>query len=139
MSDTPMQALLRALDALDLEAAVALFAPDATLSMLFGETATGRDRVREVLGEFIRELRANHHEVSAEWNPEPGVWLAEMSATYELADFSRRGPYGRVMVLRAGDDGIEQLRSYGAHELPLAQDGRPYENVRGPHGWLPTL
>lgn len=134
-----MQAVLRALDALDLETAVALFAPDASLSTLFGETATGRDRVHELLGAFLRELRATHHQVSAEWNPEPGVWLAEMSATYELADFSRRGPYGRVMVLHAGDDGIEQLRIYGAHELPLAEDGRAYENVRGPHGWLPTL
>lgn len=134
-----MQAVLRALDALDLEAALALFAPDVSLSMLFGVTATGRDRVREVLGEFLRELRATHHEISAEWNPEPGVWLAEMSANYELADFSRRGPYGRMMILRAGDEGIEQLRIYGAHELPLARDGRSYENVRGPHGWLPTL
>src|SRR5579863_640465 len=117
-----MQAVLRALDALDLEAAVALFAPDASLSTLFGETASGRDRVREVLGQFLGELRASHHDVGAEWNPEPGVWLAEMSATYELADFSRRGPYGRVMVLREGKDGIEQLRIYGGHELPLAQE-----------------
>lgn len=139
MSDTPTQRFVRALDALDLEAAVALFAPGASLSMLFGETAMGRDRVHEVLGEFLGGLRANHHELTAEWNPEPDVWLAEMSATYELADFSRRGPYGRVMVLRAGDDGIKELRTYGAHELPLAQDGRSYENVRGPHGWLPTL
>lgn len=134
-----MQAVLRALDALDLEAAVTLFAPNASLSTLFGETASGRDRVHELLGQFLGELRASHHDVRAEWNPEPGVWLAEMSATYELADFSRRGPYGRVMVLREGKDGIEQLRIYGAHELPLAQDGRSYENVRGPHGWLPTL
>ncbi len=134
-----MQAVLRALDALDLEAAVALFAPDGSLTTVFGETASGRERVREVLGAFLLELRRSRHELTSEWNPEEGTWIAEMSASYELSDYSRRGPYARVIILRAGDAGIERLDIYGAHEQSLAVDGPRYTEVRGAHGWLPTL
>jgi SnoaL-like domain len=134
-----MDAMLRALDARDLEAAMSLFAPHATLTTAFGETASDLEQVRAVLGKFLVELRATHHNVIEEWNPEPGVWIAEMSATYELTDFSERGPYQRVIILRANDDGIEQMRMYGSHELPLPQDGRQYREVQGPHGWLATL
>ncbi len=134
-----MGAVLRALDARDLDAGMSLFAPHAKLTTAFGESAEGLDQVRGVLGRLLTELRSTHHSVTAEWNPEPGVWIAEMTATYELSDFSERGPYQRVIVLRAGDDGIEQMNIYGAHETPLPQDGRPYREVQGPHGWLPTL
>lgn len=134
-----MQAVLRALAALDPKAAVELFAPDGSLMTTFGETASGRDQVQLVLATFMHGLRSAAHDVRDEWNPESGVWIAEMTASYELSDYSRRGPYERAMILRSGDAGIEMLRIYGAHELPLEQEGRPYENVRGPHGWLPTL
>ena len=134
-----MQAVLRALDALDSDTAVALFAPDASLTTVFGESASGRDRVSDLLRAFVSELRSAQHEVGNEWNPEAGVWIAEMSATYELSDYSRRGPYQRAIFLRAGEEGIEQMRIYGAHESPLAQAGHAYSEVRGAHGWLPTL
>jgi hypothetical protein len=134
-----MQAVLRALDALDLEAAIALFAADVSLTTVFGETAAGREGVRDILGAFLGELRGVHHELQSEWNPQEGVWIAELSASYELSDYSRRGPYQRVIILRAGPDGIEQMRIYGAHELSLADSGRPYAEVHGAHGWLPTL
>jgi hypothetical protein len=134
-----MQAALRALDALDLEGSVAMFAPDCSLTTVFGETASGRDSVRDVLGRFLRELRSSRHELTSEWNPEDGVWVAEMSASYELSDYSQRGPYARAIILRTGADGIELMHIYGAHELPLAESGRAYAEVRGAHGWLPTL
>jgi hypothetical protein len=134
-----MQAVLRALDALDLDGAVGLFAPDGSLTTLFGDTAQGHDRIRAALEVFLQGLRANHHEVTAEWNPEDGVWIAEMSATYELSDFSRRGPYRRAIILRAGEAGIVDLSIYGGHELPLSESGRHYEEVRAAGGWLPTL
>lgn len=134
-----MQAVLRALDALDLEAVVALFAADGSLTTVFGRTAIGRDEVSAVLGAFLAELRGSRHAVESEWNPEAGVWVAEMSASYELSDYSRRGPYQRVIILRTGAAGIEQMRIYGAHELPLGESGRAYAEVRGAHGWLPTL
>jgi ketosteroid isomerase-like protein len=134
-----MHEVLRALDALDLDSAVALFAPDASLTTAFGDAAQGRDRVRDVLGEFLRELRATHHEITSEWHPEDGVWIAEMSATYELSDFSQRGPYQRAIILRASDGGITEMRIYGAHELRLPEAGRQYAEVRAAGGWLPTL
>jgi limonene-1,2-epoxide hydrolase len=140
VSDTPMQAILNALDALDLEAAVEMFAPDATLTTLFGdETAQGHDRIRAVLGEFLQGLHTTNHALVSEWNPEAGVWIAEMSATYELSDYSRRGPFRRAIILRVGDGGITDMRIYGAHERPLSESGRPYEEVRAAGGWLPTL
>ena len=56
-----------------------------------------------------------------------------MSATYELTDFSRRGPYTRAMILRAGDAGIEQLHIYGAHEQSLDEEGhRLHRGARHP-------
>jgi SnoaL-like domain len=139
MSDSPMLAILAAIDALDLDAAISSVAPNASFATPYGEQADGREQVRAVLGAFLAELRSTEHDVTTLWNPEPRVWIAEVTATYELNDFSRRGPYGRVFVLRSGDQGIEQLRIYGAHELPLAESGESYLEVRGPHGWLPTL
>lgn len=134
-----MQALLRALDALDLDGAVALFAEDGSLTTVGGESATGRESVRAVLGALMRELRSMHHRVASEWHPADDIWIAELSASYELTDYSQRGPYARAIFLRAGSAGIEELRVYGAHELPLQQSGRPYAEVRGPDGWMPTL
>lgn len=140
MPDTPIQAVLHALDALDLEGAVELFAPDGRLTTVFGNTAAGTDQVRTVLGAFLQGLRSAHHTVVAEWNPEDGIWVAKVSGTYELADYSRHGPYERAFILRAREAGIEELRIYGQHELPLSETGRGYTEVRDArHGWLPTL
>ena len=44
MSDSPIPAFLRAVDALDLEAVMALFAPAAVLAMPFGQEAMGESR-----------------------------------------------------------------------------------------------
>jgi hypothetical protein len=139
MTDSPIPAFLRAVDALDLEAVMALFAPAAVLTVPFGEEAKGQEQIRSELRGFLAELRETQHRLTSEWNPEPGVWIAELSATYELTDFSRRGPYKRAIIVHADDDTIERMTVYGAHELPLAEEGHPYTNVRGPHGWLPTL
>jgi hypothetical protein len=139
MSDSPIPAFLRAVDALDLEAVMARFAPAAVLAMPFGQEVTGEQQIRSELREFIAELRATQHDLTSEWNPEPGVWIAEFTATYELKDFSCRGPYKRAVIVHGGDDTVERMSIYGAHELPLPEEGHPYTNVRGPHGWLPTL
>ncbi len=139
MSDSPLEVALHAIDRLDLDSLISGFAPAARLTTVFGEAVEGRDAVRAALGAYFAGLRSAEHVVSNEWNPGPGVWIAEMSATYELTDFSRRGPYLRAMFMRAGDDGIEELHIYGAHELQLLANGGTYQEVRGPHGWLPTL
>jgi hypothetical protein len=139
MSESPVQVFVSAIDKLDLGAALSLLGPDARLMTPFGETATGLEEARVLLSTFLGELRETRHEITAEWNPEPGTWIAELTGSYELTDFSRRGPYGRAIILRAADGLIEQLTIYGAHELPLPDGERAYTNVRGPHGWLPTL
>ncbi len=139
MTDSPMRAVLSAMDALDVDALTALFAADVRLGMAFGQDAIGLEQVRGELCGFFSELRTARHDVGSIWNPEPGVWISEMSATYELTDFSKRGPYRRAMILRAGESGIQELRIYGEHEPPLPETGRPYNEVRGPRGWLPTL
>ncbi len=139
MSDSPIRTVLGVIDALDLDAAVALFAADATLMTAFGEHATGIEQIRGALADLLHGLRATEHTVLSEWNPERGLWIAEVIAIYELADFSRRGPFERAIILRSSDDGVADLRIYGAHELPVPESGGGYQDVRGPHGWLPTL
>jgi hypothetical protein len=139
VDDSPIEQFLRACDALDLEAATALFSPRATLVTNFDDRAEGAEQVRGELEQFFAGLRGTRHRVESAWHPEPDVWIAELTATYELTDFSERGPYRRVVVARADGDGITDMRIYGAHELPLSEAGRGYEEVRGPHGWLPTL
>ena len=129
---------MRAIDALSVDQATSLFAPHAEVATVYGREGKGVDQARAVLSELFEEDYKYRHELTSEWNPEPGVWIAELAATYVLKDFSRRGPYLRVVVLRAGDAGIEQLRVYGSRELPLTAEGG-YQEVRGPHGWLPTL
>jgi len=139
MSESPIQAFVGAIDTLDLQAVISLFGPDARLTTPYTESPRGIEGVRVELSKFLGELRATEHELTAEWNPEPGIWVAEMTATYELTDYSRRGPYKRAIIVREADGLIDELTVYGAHELPLPEGGRPYTEVRGPHGWLPTL
>jgi hypothetical protein len=139
MSDSPIQTFIDAIDRLDLESVVSLFGPDGLFVTAFGTEAVGLEQVRGELSTFLGGLRATQHQIVAEWNPEPDTWIAETTATYELTDFSRRGPYKRAIFVRSASGLIEQLTIYGAHELPLPEAERAYTNVRGPHGWLPTL
>ncbi len=139
MSDSPIGAVLGAIDALDLEGALRLFAPDGSFMTAFGAEANGFEHVRDELSGFFGGLRGCTHTVETEWHPEPTVWIAEVVATYALKDYSQRGPYKRALVLRQAEDGIASLRIYGAHEEPLSESGDPYQEVRGPHGWMPTL
>lgn len=140
MAASPIQAYLGTLDAIDLDGTVELFAPDGLLTTLFGERAQGSDQIRAVMERFLGGLRSTTHALESEWNPEPGLWIATVTARYELSDYSHRGPYERALIVRAGDAGITELRTYGQHELPLSESGRPYAEVHGAHhGWLPTL
>ncbi len=138
MSDSPTAAVFQRLDLLDADGAAALFAPDGKLTMIYGRTAAGAEQVRTMLTEFCGHLRATGHTLTAEWNPEPGVWIAELTATYELQNFERLGPYARAAILREGPAGISELNIYGAHEQPLGTTGG-YQEVFASGRWLPTL
>jgi uncharacterized protein (TIGR02246 family) len=137
--ESPVAAVLAAIDALDLDAFASLFAPDGRLLTVDGRVATGIDEVRQIIREFAADLRATNHEVTAEWHPDPDVWIAELDATYELTNYARLGPYPRAMILRNGSGGIHELRIYGLHERPLVESTRPYQEVFGSGHWLPTL
>jgi hypothetical protein len=139
MPDSPTQAMLNALDALDVEAFTSLFVSTGRLMLTNGSVAEGTEQVRAAISAFISELRATTHKITAEWHPEDGVWIAEMQATYELRDHGLRGPYSRATVLRGGPDGIADLRVYGRHELPLTEPEHHYQEVFAGGRWLATL
>jgi hypothetical protein len=135
---SPLSGVLDTLDTLNVDAVIALFAPGGQLLRTDGRVADGVDEVRKSISDFVGPLRSTTHSISTEWHPEDGVWIAELTATYELRDGERHGPYPRVAVLRTGEDGITALRFYGSHELPLTSH-RPYQEVRAGSHWLPTL
>jgi hypothetical protein len=139
MSDSPITSIFRHIDALDVDGVTAMFAPDSDLVLVYGREAHGRDQVHAALAELVAGIRATHHETTAEWNPEPGLWIAELTATYELLDYGRIGPYRRAAVLHESAEGVTSLSIYGAHEGPLASDERGYQEVRAGGRWMPTL
>jgi hypothetical protein len=139
MPESPISAVIRAINALDVDRFTSLFEPDGRLLTTDGRVAQGVDQVRAVIGEFVSALRACTHVVDTEWHPEGGVWIAEVDATYELKDRQRRGPYPRAIVLRGGSGGIVELRVYGLHELPLTEPTHRYQEVPVGQRWLATL
>jgi hypothetical protein len=139
MADSPITSVLRALEARDLDAIVAMFAGDGALLRTDGRHARGTDEVRTALQEFFSPLRRMRYRISSEWNPEPGVWIAQLSAEYDLGDLGEHGPYPRAIVLREGPGGIGELSVYGSHELPLTQTEPSYHEVFAAGRWMPTL
>jgi len=120
VSASPIDQLLRAVDELDLEATVALAAPDAEILVVDGRRGQGTGAVREVFSELFATLRSSEHRITAEWH-EQDVWIAEVQATYELRDRTRIAELRRAFVLREGPDGFCELHVYGAHERPLGE------------------
>jgi hypothetical protein len=138
MPDSPISAVLRAMEALDVDACISQFKPDGRLLSTDGEVAEGLDAVRAVLSKLFADLRAATYRITAQWHPEEDVWIAEVDATYDLSEHGRRGPYPRAIVLR-GSHGIAELRVYGRHELPLTESAVPYQEVLAGNRWLATL
>jgi hypothetical protein len=137
MQDSPVDELLEAVDKLDVDAVLALAAPDVRMLTVDGRRAEGRDGMRELIADFVDSLRSSTHRVTAQWHPDD-VWIAEVDATYELKDFTRIGVLPRVFVLRDGPDGLLEMRVYGAHERPLAELRSEHEMRLGGH-WIPPL
>ncbi len=137
--ESPIAVALEAIDALDVEAFVSLFAPDGQLLTLDNRVATNAVELRAVIGGFAAQLRTTTHRITAAWHPEEAVWIAELEATYELTDFARLGPLPRAIVLRTAPAGIARLSFYGQHELPLSESHRSFQEVRAGRHWLPTL
>lgn len=120
---TPLEQLLDALDALDLDRAMALLAPDCALLMSDGGRAQGTEDVRAQIGDLLEHLRSATHRITNRWQV-GDVWIAELEADYELRDQSRLSRLPRAIVARTGaGGGIVELRVYGAHEHALYERG----------------
>lgn len=138
MSDSPIQRLVDAMDRLDVDALVGLFAPSGKLMTADGRRAEGHDALRGLLAEFFGELRSTTHRVTEEWN-QGNVWIAEIDASYELRDWLRLNDLPRVFIARAGSEGVEDLRVYGAHEHPIAEHRTGEEGMWVGRRWIPPL
>ena len=138
MSGSPIQELLEACDALDVERMAELVAPDGRLLMADGRRAEGRDAVRQLLARLIRELRSTSHRIVHEWHQDD-VWIAEVEADYELRDWFRLTSLPRAFVLYEGPDGISELHVYGAHEHPITEHRTGEEGMRIGDRWIPPL
>jgi hypothetical protein len=130
--------VLRTVGQLDAPAAAALFAPDGRLLTADGRRAEGTEAVRELLTDFFSDLRMIESRITDQWR-QGDVWIAEVQTTYELSDYSQKGPLPRAMVLRNGPDGVVDMRVYGAHERPLADRPAAEEGMWIREKWIPPL
>jgi SnoaL-like domain len=138
VTESPIDQLLGAIDELDVEAAMALSAPDCRLLTADGRRAEGTEAVRELLTDFLAAMRSTTHRITAQWHQQ-NVWIAEVEATYELEDLLKIGALPRAFVLREGPDGFVDLHVYGAHERPLTEHRSDEEEMRLGGRWIPPL
>jgi hypothetical protein len=136
--ESPIERLLGAVDRLDLEAAMALMAPQGRMLAVDGRRAEGVDEVRELIADFLAHLRSTTHTITAQWHQDD-VWIAEVDATYELTDWLLTGSLPRAVILRAGPDGVTDVRVYGAHEPDLADEDPDPGAIHIGGRWMPSL
>jgi hypothetical protein len=138
MDTPPVEQFFEAIDVLDLEATMALMAPDARVLVADGRRAEGTEAVRRLFGDFIGQLRFTSHRITAQWH-EDDVWITEADVSYELRDWLRLNALPRVFIVRAGPDGISELRAYGAHEHRLSNHRTGEEGMQVGGRWVPPL
>jgi hypothetical protein len=138
VSDSPIEQLLTAIDRLDVDAAMALLAPDVRLLAVDGRRGEGTDAVRKLLTDFISTLRSTSHRITTQWH-EGDAWIAEVEADYELQDYLQLKGLPRAFVLRLGAQGITDFRVYGAHEQPLTDHRTGEEGMWVGGRWVPPL
>ena len=119
VSQSPIERFLDAVDRLDVDAAMALMAPDARVLAADGRRAEGTEAVRQLFGDFLGQLRSTTHWITAQWHQED-VWIAEVDASYELRDWLQLNGLPRAFVMRASPVGVSELRADGAHEHRLS-------------------
>jgi SnoaL-like protein len=138
VSESPIERLLEAFDALDIDAVMAQVAPDARLLVADGRRAEGGDAVRDLLTRFMADLRSTAHRITGQWHQDD-VWIAEAEADYELRDWLQLTALPRAFILHEGPDGIRELHAYGAHEHPLTEHRTGEEGMRIGDRWIPPL
>lgn len=135
MADSPIVQLLAALDGRDVEAVIALLAPQPRLLAADGRRAEGTEPVRELMAEFLDTLRATAHRITAEWHVED-AWIAQVEADYELQDWLQLKALPRVFILRTAADGIAEVSVYGAHEERLTEHRSGEEGMLIGRRWI---
>lgn len=135
---TPIERLLQAIDARDVEAVMALLGPRPRVLVVDGRRAEGTDAVRALLTAFLDMLRSTTHRITDQWDVD-GVSIAEVQAGYELRDWLQLNELPRVFILRLADDRIVDLRVYGAHEQPLSEIPTGEEGMWVGRRWIPPL
>jgi SnoaL-like domain len=138
VDDSPLGQFLEAVDRLDVDAVMALAAPDVRILTADGRHAEGADAVRALLADFLGSLRSTAHRITAQWHVDD-VWIAEVDATYELRDWLQLNALPRAFVLRMEPEGIADLRAYGAHERPLTEHRTGEEGMWIGDRWIPPL
>jgi hypothetical protein len=138
VEESPLDQLLAAIDALDIEAVMALVGSEPRFLAADGRRAAGAGEVRELVTELLAALRATTHRVTAAWHLDD-VWIAEVEADYELQDFLELKALPRAFILRTGEGGIAELHVYGAHEHPLTEHRTGEEGMWIGTRWIPPL
>jgi hypothetical protein len=126
------------MDRLDIDATMALMAPEGSLMTADGRHAEGAPAVRQLLTEFFGALRSTSHHITAQWH-EDTVWIAEVDSSYELQDWLQMTALPRVFILRDGPHGFVDLRVYGARERPITEHRTGEEGTRVGDRWIPPL
>jgi hypothetical protein len=119
VEQSPLVDLLAAIDKLDIDQVMDLCAPDCRLMAVDGRQAEGRRATRQLLVDFLDQIRSTTHQITAQWH-QGDVWFAEVLATYELKDWLKTEGLRRAFVIRVGPDGICDVRVYGANERELS-------------------
>jgi SnoaL-like domain len=138
VTGSPIDQLLRAIDRLDLEAVMALMAPNCRMLTVDGRRAEGTAAARELVTDFLATVRSTKHRVTDQWHQD-NVWIAEVEATYELKDSLETSALPRAFVARDGPDGLVDLHVYGAHERMLGDHRTGQEGTRIGGLWMPPL
>jgi hypothetical protein len=135
---SPLEQLLSAVDRLDMDAVMTLMVSEPKVLAADGRRAQGTEAVRELLTAILSAVRSTTHRITAEWHQDD-VWIAEVDADYELADWLQLNALPRVFVARLGEAGIADLRVYGAHEHPIAEHRTGEEGMWVGERWVPPL
>lgn len=138
MSQSPIERLLAAIDALDVDALMALTSPDIRILVVDGRRGEGTDAVRALMASFLGQLRSTQHRVTSQWRIDD-VWIAEVDVDYELHDYLQLRALPRVFIVRAGEEGISEVRVYGAHEHVLTEHRTGEEGMWIGGHWIPPL
>jgi hypothetical protein len=138
VTESVIDRLIAAVDNLDIEATMALTAPNVRILTVDGNRAEGTEAVRALLSAFFATLRSTKHHVTAQWHVDD-AWIAEVQASYELTDWLQLNALPRAFVLHDGPDGLVDIHVYGAHERPLTNHRTGEEGMIIGERWVPPL